>query len=381
MSSIQSVSLNDINSVKQAPAFTQNPSNSAPVENKSGSTTKKILIGAGGALALAGVVFGGIRYAKKAKFTKALNKISNEIGENIKLIKEKSFLKDKFDFSKVNEELSTVVANAKKAKNLDELKQLKHEYTFADCLMTTQESVPHSITKICAESYTKEAKILKKLFEEKGDFVQARKIYIAELDGVQKRHYRTNSLAAGKTAQGTINKYVIEKLLPEGVKPHTYDISKEMDLATVNYTPGGGYTEYMVRKNKTTDTTRMFTQNCFAPYNIDPTKIKSTSYNPLVSSFKDGSGTNVVSLKLPKVGALPDQDPNIAYYISAGNKNGVLTPLQKDLIEVGARLNEGEVQELAKLLTNKTYMDYDAILSLIQHYAKDAEFMARAAKS
>jgi len=47
------------------------------------------------------------------------------------------------------------------------------------------------------------------------------------------------------------------------------------------------------------------------------------------------------------------------------------------LIEVGGRLNEEEVQQFATLLHAQENMDSDAVLSLIQHFANDAKFMAR----
>lgn len=100
-----------------------------------------------------------------------------------------------------------------------------------------------------------------------------------------------------------------------------------------------------------------------------------------MSSFKDSeTGTDVVSLRLPDAGVDKGFSKGITYKIAAGNKSGKLTPLQKDLIEVGGRLNEDEVRVFAKLLDYQENMDYDAILSLIQHYAKDAEFVARPVK-
>lgn len=363
--------------LNRMPAFgAESPIESEP-ESKKNSTAKKVLIGAGAALAVTGSIVGGIMYVKKAKFNKALNQIVDSINGKIKTTKNNEFIKSKFDLSQIDEEMNAVIKEAKKTKNLDALNKINKEYGFVP-MMSYAEYNPVSLSKIIEESGTINAKFLKEALEGNGDFVKVRKCYASELGGVQARHYTYASKAKGKTAQETVDMFINQKLLPEGVKPHTYDLTKEMDLAVTNYTSGSGYTDYMMRQNQQTEWVRDFTENTFASYNIDPQCNPSKKLANLVSSFNDKtSGKTVVSLKLPDVGKQKGGAANMNYSIGTSSSSGSLTPLQKDLIEVGGRLNDNETIALAKLLHNKEDMDYNAILSLIQHYANDAEFMAR----
>ncbi len=359
-----------VNYAGQKTAFGNAPQSQ---EKKSNSTTNKILIGAGAALAVTGSVIGGIMYAKKAKFNKVLNEIKDSLQLSIKVKKSDSVFSDKFDMSKVDEELAEAVAEAKKTKNLDKLKKMQTEYRLSD-FMFNRVSL-YSLDRILKESDTISAKALKKALAEKGDFRDVKRWYFSEFKNAHQRYNVKHSPADGKNLQETIDVFTEKGLLPKGVKPHTYG-ADEMDLATTNYTYGGGYTEYMVRKNHISEKQNIAVEDAFLSYNPAPQRIKSTNFNSLVSSFKDKSaGVDVVTLKLPKVGI-----NDTYYYIAAGNKSGKLTPLQKDLIEVGGRLNDDELKIFADILHYQENMDYDAILSLIQHYAKDAEFMARPVK-
>lgn len=370
---INEIKFQHIKSVDSKTSFGESPQ----AEEKKNSANK-ILIGAGAALAVTGTVIGGIMYAKKAKFTKALDKITDSLQHRIKVKKGDERYAERFDMSKVDEELTSVVANAKKTKNLDELNKMYREYGMLDCMF--RDGSNFSLARILKESNTETAQALKKALEGKGDFTEVRRLYAAELKNVHQRYNIKHSPADGKNLQETIDLYTEKGMLPEGVKPHTYG-ADEMDLAVTNYTSGGGYTDYMLRKNHLSESGSIAIENDFCSYNIAPDRIKSKWLNNLVSSFKDSeTGTDVVSLRLPDAGVDKGFSKGITYKIAAGNKSGKLTPLQKDLIEVGGRLNEDEVRAFAKLLDYQENMDYDAILSLIQHYAKDAEFMARPVK-
>lgn len=357
-------------------SMTANPDNvnnksESSREKSSLSTTNKILIGTGSALALAGTVIGGIMYAKNMKFNKALNKIVNNINHEIKCTKNNELFTNKFDLSKIDDEISTVIKQAKKTKQLDELNQIHKQYHIANFSMF-KDNTYYSLNTILKESDTPAAKALKKAIEEKGDFVEVRKLYVAEFKNTHLRHNLKHSPANGKNIQETVDLFAEKNLLPKGVKAHTYS-SDEMDLALTNYTSGGGYTEYMSRKNHQIEKCSIVTDNYFQPYNTNPQSNISKTLNKNVASFKDPeSGVNIVSLSLNNAGG-----DGINYHIAAGNKSGNLTQLQKDLIDVGARLTEDERKMFATLMQHQENMDYDAILSLIQHYATDANFMAR----
>lgn len=381
--------------VNKTPSFGENPE---PVEENKNSTGKKVLIGTGAALGIAGAVVGGIMYAKHARFNKAFNEIADSINKYVKNIKNDEFFTSRFDVSKMDEVAASDIAKIrelKTPKSLKLLKDLEQEYMLSSSLM--RDSIqPYGLKSILEKSTTEEAKALQKLVDEKGDFQFVKKYYLEELANVQKRAYQTQSKAAGKTAQETVDLFIKEGLLPQGVKPHTYDLAKELDLAVCNYTSGSGFTERMVRQGTVNDPSfgtipkisERQTSFCniggrnadfFAPYNTNTKNVSSQTLANNVSKFKSDD-VNVVSLKLPGAGQAKGQDASAHYFIGVGSRNGELTPLQKDIIDVGARLNDNERAAIANLLHHTEDMDYDAILSIIQHYAKDAEFMARAAK-
>lgn len=376
--------------VNKTPSFGENPE---PVEENKNSTGKKVLIGTGAALGIAGAVVGGIMYAKHARFNKAFNEIADSINKYVKNIKNDEFFTSRFDLSKMDEVAASDIAAIRELKNTKSLKLLKdleQEYMLSSRLM--RDSIqPYGLKSILEKSTTEEAKALQKLVDEKGDFQFVKKYYLEELANVQKRVYQTQSKAAGKTAQETVDLFIKEGLLPQGVKPHTYDLTKELDLAVCNYTDSTGFTERMVRSSldgaipKISEIQKAFSNiggrnaDFFAPYNTSPQKVSSQTLANNVSKFKSGD-VNVVSLELPSAGQANGFDKSAHYYIGVGSRKGELTPLQKDIIDVGARLNDNERAAIAKLLHHTEDMDYDAILSIIQHYAKDAEFMARAAK-
>lgn len=381
--------------VNKTPSFGENPE---PVEENKNSTGKKVLIGTGAALGIAGAVVGGIMYAKHARFNKAFNEIADSINKYVKNIKNDEFFTSRFDVSKMDEVAASDIAairELKSPKSLKLLKDLEQEYMLSSTFMQNS-TKSYGLKSILEKSTTEEAKALQKLVDEKGDFQFVKKYYLEELANVQKRAYQTQSKAAGKTAQETVDLFIKEGLLPQGVKPHTYDLAKELDLAVCNYTSGSGFTERMVRQGTVNDPSfgtipkiseieTTFSNiggrnaDFFAPYNTNPNEISSLPLANNVSKFKSGD-VNVVSLKLPGAGQAKGQDAKAHYYIGVGSRNGELTPLQKDIIDVGARLNDNERAAIANLLHHTEDMDYDAILSIIQHYAKDAEFMARAAK-
>ena len=133
----------------------------------------------------------------------------------------------------------------------------------------------------------------------------------------------------------------------------------------------------------TSERVRRFTMSAFKPYDNNANTTKLKTYNSLVESFRDEwNGTYVVSLKLPNAGKLIGYDKvgETPFYIGLGNNTGKLTPAQKDLIEVGGRLTEEETLQFAKLIKDQETMDDNAIFSLIQHFANDADFMARPVK-
>ena len=398
MSTISNINtVNGVNNphINKTPSFGENPQ---PVEENKTSTGKKVLIGTGAALGIAGAVVGGIMYAKHAKFNKAFNEIADSINKYVKNIKKDEFFTSRFDLSKMDEVAASDIAKIrelKSPKSLKLLKDLEQEYMLSSSLM--RDSIqPYGLKSILEKSTTEEAKALQKLVDNKGDFQFVKKYYLEELANVQKRVYQTQSKATGKTAQETVDLFIKEGLLPQGVKPHTYDLTKELDLAVCNYTGSTGFTERMVRQGavndprfgtipKISERNTSFSNiggrnaDFFAPYNTSPQKVSSQTLANNVSKFKSGD-VNVVSLELPSAGQVNGFDKSAHYYIGVGSRNGELTPLQKDIIDVGARLNDNERAAIAKLLHNTEDMDYDAILSIIQHYAKDTEFMARAAK-
>lgn len=110
---INEIKFQHIKSVDSKTSFGESPQ----AEEKKNSANK-ILIGAGAALAVTGTVIGGIMYAKKAKFTKALDKITDSLQHRIRVKKGDERYAERFDMSKVDEELTSVVANAKKQKIL-----------------------------------------------------------------------------------------------------------------------------------------------------------------------------------------------------------------------------------------------------------------------
>ncbi len=392
MASISNINaVNGLNStVNNMPAFGSNP-DKTDTKKSSGN---KFLIGAGAALAVAGTVVGGIMYAKHARFTKAFNELADNINKYVTNIKNDDFFTSRFDLSKIDEVAASDIAKIrelKSQKSLKLLKDLEQEYMLSSSLM--RDSIkPYGLKHILKTSDTKEAAKLQELIDTKGDFTIAKKYYLEELANVQKRAYQTPSKAAGKTAQETVDLFIKDGLLPQGVKPHTYDLTKELDLAVCNYTNNTGFTERMVRQGAGNDSIPKISEiqkafsniggrnaDFFAPYNTNTKNVSSQTLANNVSKFKSDD-VNVVSLKLPGAGQAKGQDASSHYFIGVGSRNGELTPLQKDIIDVGARLNDNERAAIAKLLHNTEDMDYDAILSIIQHYAKDTEFMARAAK-
>src|SRR5699024_6944008 len=142
----------------------------SPQAEEKKNSANKILIGAGAALAVTGTVIGGIMYAKKAKFTKALDKITDSLQHRIKVKKGDERYAERFDMSKVDEELTSVVANAKKTKNLDELNKMYREYGMLDCMF--RDGSNFSLARILKESNTETAQALKKALEGKGDFTE-----------------------------------------------------------------------------------------------------------------------------------------------------------------------------------------------------------------
>lgn len=333
------------------------------------------MIAAGTAAALTGAVIGGIRYHKGVQLKKALNEAECIIKDKIKNLKLDEFYTSRFDFSKTEDELSLLLKEAKKTKNLDKIKQLENEYITSFSMRQFDEH-RLSLNNIIKNQDTPSSKALKKIVDEKGDFVEARKLYQQESKAIVVRDALYQSKANGKSIQETIDIFVKEKFLPQGVKPHTYDLSKELDLGVTNYggSLGGGFRDFMVRKNKVNEAATIYSENAFNPYNIYPQGNQTTKkINGFVSSYIDKkNNTNVITLTLP--------DVDTPFKIGVGNKTGILTPLQQDLIEVGGRLNSKEINVFRRLADDCRNFDYDAFLSLIQHYKNNTAFMARAVK-
>ena len=348
-------------------------------DNKKGlSKTEKALIGVGTALAITGSVVGGMLYVKHAKFNKALNGIMDSIEKIQNQFLADDFYASKFDMTGFLHE-NQMIRHFAKNSGLKRAKDVKEQYeimrTYAQ-----NDLCKYSINNLISNPQTKSAKYLKELIENpesSKNFENFRLAYIEACKDFAKLEDTKLSPAVGKNVQETVDLFIEKRLLPNGVKPHNYDLSKELDIATCNYF--GGYKEYMLRNGlHSSERSNIFTDNYFAPYNVMPQTVKSKQYNSLVSSFYDSANeTNVVTLRLPKAGITCGQDESVVYKIGIGNKNGALTPVQKDLIEVGGRLNEEEVQQFATLLHAQENMDSDAVLSLIQHFANDAKFMAR----
>lgn len=357
-----------------------------PNDTKSSSKTNKVLIGVGGALAIAGTVVGGIMYAKHAKFNKALDKIMTEIEKTQKRMASDEFFTSRFDLSHVEEYNKALRNIAKEQKSLYEPTEVKKQYQVLKDFAELGETSPYSLESMIANPQTESAKTVKELMtrDTKPDI----KFVLSEyLDACKQLSVKLNvkkSIAYGKQGQEGIDLFVEKGLLPKGIKAHTYDLAQEGDIAICNYNSGSGFTEFMARTSSgTSERVRRFTTSDFKPYDNNANTTKLKTYNSLVKSFRDEwNGTYVVSLKLPNAGKLighnkPNDTP---FYIGLGNTTGKLTPAQKDLIEVGGRLTEEETLQFARLLKDQETMDDNAIFSLIQHFANDAEFMARPVK-
>lgn len=355
-------------------------------DTKSSSKTNKVLIGVGGALAVAGTVVGGIMYAKHAKFNKALDKIMTEIERTQKRISSDEFFTSRFDLSHVEDYNKALRNIAKEQKSLVQPKEVKEQYQVLKDFAELGETSPYSLESMIANPQTESAKAVKELMtrDTKPDI---RFVMDEYLDACKQLSVKLNvkkSIANGKNPQEGIDLFVEKGLLPKGIKAHTYDLAQEGDVAICNYNSGTGFTEYMARTSSgTSERVRRFTMSAFKPYDNNANTTKLKTYNFLVESFRDErNGTYVVSLKLPNAGKLIGYDKvgETPFYIGLGNNTGKLTPAQKDLIEVGGRLTEEETLQFAKLIKDQETMDDNAIFSLIQHFANDAEFMARPVK-
>ena len=354
-----------------------------PNDTKSSSKTNKVLIGVGGALAIAGTVVGGIMYAKHAKFNKALDKIMSEIERTQKRMASDDFFTSRFDLSHVEEDNKALRAFAKEQKCLVQPTEVKEQYQVLKDFAALGETSPYSLESMIANPQTESAKAVKELMTR--DKKPNIKLVLSEyLDACKQISAKLNikkSIAYGKQGQEGIDLFVEKGLLPKGTKAHTYDLAQEENIAISNYC--GGFREYMARVSRgNSERTNRFTTSAFKPYdnNCNTTKLKT--YNSLVSSFRDESkGVDVVTLRLPNAGELIGYNKgDTPFFIGLGNTTGKLTPAQKDLIEVGGRLTEEETLQFARLLKDQETMDDNAIFSLIQHYANDAEFMARPVK-
>lgn len=353
-------------------------------DTKSSSKTNKVLIGVGGALAIAGTVVGGIMYAKHAKFNKALDKIMTEIEKTQKRMASDEFFTSRFDLSHVEEYNKALRALAREQKSLVQPKEVMEQYGVLKDFAKLGEGSPYSLESMIANPQTGCAKSVKEIMERKTkpDIKFVLSEYSDACKQISVKLNVKKSIAYGKQGQEGIDLFVEKGLLPKGTKAHTYDLAQEENIAISNYC--GGFREYMARVSRgNSERTNRFTTSAFKPYdnNCNTTKLKA--YNSLVSSFRDETnGMNVVTLRLPNAGKLighnkPNDTP---FYIGLGNTTGKLTPAQKDLIEVGGRLTEEETLQFARLLKDQETMDDNAIFSLIQHYANDAEFMARPVK-
>lgn len=354
-------------------------------ETKSSSKTNKVLVGVGGALAITGAVVGGIMYAKHAKFNKALDSVMTEIEKVQKRIASDEFFTSRFDLSHVEENNKALRALAKEQKSLAESEEVLNQYRILRDF-ANRENSSYSIESMIANPQTGCARSVKELMtrDKKPDI----KFVLSEYsDACKQLSVKLNvkkSIAYGKQGQEGVDLFVEKGLLPKGTKAHTYDLGQEEDIAICNYNDGSGFTEYMARASRgTAERVGRFSSSYAKAYDNNAHTTKLKTYNSLVESFKDEwSDTYVVSLRLPNAGKLighnrPNDTP---FYIGLGNTTGKLTPAQKDLIEVGGRLNEEETLQFAKLIKNQETMDSDAIFSLIQHFANDAEFMARPVK-
>lgn len=379
-------SINGVNFKGTATPASMDVAEVKPNDTKSSSKTNKVLIGVGGALALAGTVVGGIMYAKHAKFNKALDKIMTEIEKTQKRMASDEFFTSRFDLSHVEEYNKALRNIAKEQKSLYEPTEVKKQYQVLKDFAELGETSPYSLKSMIANPQTESAKAVKELMtrDKKPDIKFVLNEYSDACKQISVKLNVKKSIAYGKQGQEGIDLFVEKGLLPKGTKAHTYDLAQEGDVAICNYNGGSGFTEYMARTSSgTSERATYFTESTFMPYDINYNTTKLKTYNSLVSSFRDESkGVDVVTLRLPNAGELigynkPGETP---FFIGLGNNTGKLTPAQKDLIEVGGRLTEEETLQFAKLIKDQETMDDNAIFSLIQHFANDAEFMARPVK-
>ncbi len=378
-------SINGVNFKGTATPASMDVAEVKPNDTKSSSKTNKVLIGVGGALAIAGTVVGGIMYAKHAKFNKALDKIMTEIEKTQKRMASDDFFTSRFNLSHVEEDNKALRALAREQKCLVQPAEVKKQYQVLKDFAELGETSPYSLESMIANPQTESAKAVKELMtrDKKPDIKFVLNEYLDACKQLSVKLNVKKSIAYGKQGQEGIDLFVEKGLLPKGIKAHTYDLAQEGDIAICNYNSGSGFTEYMARTSSgTSERATYFTESTFMPYDINYNTTKLKTYNSLVSSFRDESkGVDVVTLRLPNAGELIGYNKgDTPFFIGLGNNTGKLTPAQKDLIEVGGRLTEEETLQFAKLIKDQETMVDNAIFSLIQHFANDAEFMARPVK-